>query len=371
LCVFAAVIVASFMRPTLWLVALPGLIPVLGLASWTGSMLVDETDLLALALAAGGYARWAWHRYAVRGARHIAEAANGESLRIPLVATVLVLLFASSVAVSLGRGIADAGGLRWDWYPGYFDALNSVRIGKSFALALALAPLLIRALQQDARHAAALLGAGFALGTAIAALTVVWERAAFTGLLDFSTDYRATGMFWEMHVGGAALDGWLALGMPFVVWMLDRYPRSPLRVGRLPAACRKLRVPRDVLAGRVPRNSALSRHPACSPPFGAHRRSPRDGSHGRRRARWRSLQQRSRVISSSAKAGTGRFSPSLACWPFCSDCRRSYAGRRSANGSSLPQWRRCSRSLARLRHRLSRRGRMSFTRQRSLRMPQC
>jgi hypothetical protein len=220
LCVFALVIVASFMRPTLWLVALPGLIPVLGLASWTGSMLVDETDLLALALAAGGYARWAWHRYAVRGARHIAEAANGESLRIPLVATVLVLLFASSVAVSLGRGIADAGGLRWDWYPGYFDALNSVRIGKSFALALALAPLLIRALQQDARHAAALLGAGFALGTAIAALTVVWERAAFTGLLDFSTDYRATGMFWEMHVGGAALDGWLALGMPFVVWML-------------------------------------------------------------------------------------------------------------------------------------------------------
>jgi len=32
LCVFALVIVASFMRQTLWLVALPGLIPVLGVA---------------------------------------------------------------------------------------------------------------------------------------------------------------------------------------------------------------------------------------------------------------------------------------------------------------------------------------------------
>ena len=56
----------------------------------------------------------------------------------------------------------------------------------------------------------------------VAALTVVWERYAFTGLLNFSSDYRATGMFWEMHVGGAALDGYLALGVPFVVWAFMR-----------------------------------------------------------------------------------------------------------------------------------------------------
>jgi hypothetical protein len=46
---------------------------------------------------------------------------------------------------------------------------------------------------------------------------VVWERLAFTGLANFSSDYRATGLFWEMHVGGAALDAVLALSVPFAV----------------------------------------------------------------------------------------------------------------------------------------------------------
>ena len=43
---------------------------------------------------------------------------------------------------------------------------------------------------------------------------------AYPGLLNFSSDYRSTGLFWEMHVGGAALDGFLALTMPFAVRLL-------------------------------------------------------------------------------------------------------------------------------------------------------
>jgi hypothetical protein len=58
---------------------------------------------------------------------------------------------------------------------------------------------------------------GLALGLIGAALATAWERSAFTGLLDFSSDYRTTGLFWEMHVGGAALDGFLALTIPFGV----------------------------------------------------------------------------------------------------------------------------------------------------------
>ncbi len=48
-------------------------------------------------------------------------------------------------------------------------------------------------------------------------VAVLQERLAFTGLLDFTDDYRVTGSFWEMHVGGAALDGFLALTIPFAV----------------------------------------------------------------------------------------------------------------------------------------------------------
>src|SRR6185295_1593260 len=88
----------------------------------------------------------------------------------------------------------------------------------SFVLALVLAPLLIGAMRQEAVRAVELLAVGMAAAAGVAALAVVWERIAFTGLLNFSSDYRATGMFWEMHVGGAALDGLLALGVPFVVW---------------------------------------------------------------------------------------------------------------------------------------------------------
>ncbi|MDE2614298.1 MAG: hypothetical protein KGL78_12715, partial [Burkholderiales bacterium] len=46
------------------------------------------------------------------------------------------------------------------------------------------------------------------------ALFVLWERLAYTGLLNFSSDYRAVGPFWEMHVGGAALDVAVVMLMP-------------------------------------------------------------------------------------------------------------------------------------------------------------
>jgi hypothetical protein len=34
------------------------------------------------------------------------------------------------------------------------------------------------------------------------------------GLTNFASDYRTSALFWEMHVGGAALDAWLMLSFP-------------------------------------------------------------------------------------------------------------------------------------------------------------
>ena len=51
-------------------------------------------------------------------------------------------------------------------------------------------------------------------------LLVLGERAAYPGLLDFSQPYRTTAAFWEMHVGGGAIDAYLALATPFAVWAL-------------------------------------------------------------------------------------------------------------------------------------------------------
>jgi hypothetical protein len=44
-------------------------------------------------------------------------------------------------------------------------------------------------------------------------------------LLNFSADYRTTGLFWEMHVGGAGLDACLAMTFPFA-WRLWSTARS-------------------------------------------------------------------------------------------------------------------------------------------------
>ena len=56
----AFVLVASlafFSRAHWWLLLLPALLPVIGLAPWTGWITFEEQDMLVLAAAAGGYAR--------------------------------------------------------------------------------------------------------------------------------------------------------------------------------------------------------------------------------------------------------------------------------------------------------------------------
>lgn len=212
LALFLAASVLAFFRFSWSLVILPALLPVIGLAPWTGWITFEEVDLLVLAMAGGGYAR------ALRDGAH-----PGPGPR-PWLLTGLSLLMAVSILISMARGFADAGGFAFGWFQGYEGAMNSIRIGKSFFLALLLVPLI--RLQSDPREADRKLAWGLALGLGSASLAALWERLAFTDLLNFSSDYRSTALFWEMHVGGAALDGWLLLTMPFAIWVL-RHARTP------------------------------------------------------------------------------------------------------------------------------------------------
>ena len=124
------------------------------------------------------------------------------------------------------RGFADAGGFVFGWFQGYHEPMNSLRQVKSFFLAALLLPLWIRAGARQPRQCQALPCLGLLLALAGASLAALSERVAYTGLLDFSTDYRSTALFWEMHVGGAALDGCLALILPFALLALLR-ERTP------------------------------------------------------------------------------------------------------------------------------------------------
>ena len=174
-------------------------------------MTLEEIDLLALAVAAGGYARVAFE-----------PAPPEPALRRGPAGWLLLLVYGALFAVSTQRGLADAGGLAWGWWQGYHEPMNVLRLAKAPALALILLPLAGAWWRRDATgHGWAWVLALAGAMAVIGALTV-WERAAYTGLMNFSSDYRATALFWEMHVGGAALDAALALTVPFGVMALVR-----------------------------------------------------------------------------------------------------------------------------------------------------
>ena len=210
------VLIAAW-RPGLWLMVVPACLPFLNFSPWTGWLVFDEFDLLLLGTLAAGYGRWAMVRPATQAP-------------FPRVLFILLLALAGSALVSLSRGFADAGGFEFDWFAGYSDALNSLRVFKSVGFALLLAPLLHQELRLSQAVASQRLARGMVAGMTVVTLAVVWERSAFFGLTDFSTHYRTVALFWEMHVGGAAIDSYLALATPFVVWALMS-ARHPLTWG--------------------------------------------------------------------------------------------------------------------------------------------
>ncbi|MDP2171372.1 MAG: hypothetical protein Q8J96_13210 [Rhodocyclaceae bacterium] len=193
-----------------WLLLLPALLPIVDLAPWTGWLTFEEFDILVLGAAAGAWLRHGW-------TPGVSAPARPSKLLLLLVALYLLFL-----AVSFARGIADAGGFVFGWFQGYEGSMNSLRLAKSFLLAALFAPLIGRTHSRLDDRGVAYLGWGMVLGLATVSLAALWERIAFPGLLNFSADYRTTALFWEMHVGGAALDGFLVLTLPFAVLLMLR-----------------------------------------------------------------------------------------------------------------------------------------------------
>ncbi|MDE2370317.1 MAG: hypothetical protein KGN16_15205 [Burkholderiales bacterium] len=201
----------AFWRPLPALALLPVLLPAIDLMPWTGWLTFEEFDIAVLAVAAGAYARRLLERPEARPAGG-ATALKG----------LLITGYAAALLVSLLRGFADAGGLVWGWWQGYQESMNSLRLLKPYFLACLVLPLWTGALRAQPQRSARAFALGMAGGLGVVALLLLWERWANTGLGNFSSDYRTTALFWEMHVGGAALDGFLALTMPFAVRELLR-----------------------------------------------------------------------------------------------------------------------------------------------------
>ena len=204
-----ALYVALLLRvPAVWLCVLPVLVPILDLTPWSGWFFFEEIDLFVLTTLAVGYWRLSSHP---------------PKLAISSIGMTLLALLGVSYVISLSVGILPLSPFDANAFSNYLSHYNSLRILKGFVWALLLLPLLMRATAQDPNAFSRWFVPGMLLGLCGATLVAWWERWTFIGLTDFATDYRITGMFSGMHVGGAALDGYLALSLPFLLaWIVTR-----------------------------------------------------------------------------------------------------------------------------------------------------
>ena len=208
---FVAVMAFLAWQPWHWLWIVPAALPILDFAPWTGGLVIEEFDLLVLAVAAALQARAAWSP--VRPA---------EPPRRWTLFEWAAAAFALLSVVSLARGVLAAGGpsLAGAWFQGYEDPLNAWRVFKSVLWAALLWRPLRHEFAADRDSAVRRLVAGMLGGLLVVVLAAISERAAYTSLWQFSGPYRTTALFWEMHVGGGAIDAYLGLVVPFVAWTL-------------------------------------------------------------------------------------------------------------------------------------------------------
>jgi VanZ family protein len=211
LCLFLAACAAIIWnRPLLLVAILPAALPVFDLAPWSGRFYLDEFDLLLMLGLAVAYVR-------------IPPTPRSYASRAKRPADMLFALACTLLALGILTG-ALRGLLPWqapdaNSFTNYYSPLNALRIAKGALWAFLLFGLLRRLVASgaDIRRPLAL---GMVTGLALTVAVIVWERATFGNLFDFTSDYRVTGPFSSMHMGGAYIECFLAIATPFLLLLV-------------------------------------------------------------------------------------------------------------------------------------------------------
>lgn len=197
----AAYSVVLWQRSNLWLMILPAMVPLIDLVPWSGRALITVFDLFIVITVAIAF----WHR------RFSFDFLSGKRFLL-LLLIGLGLSYFSSTFLGIFNQSFDVS----EPYFLFHSPLNSVRVSKGFFEAFLLLPVLgfeKRNQQPIARH----FSIGMVSGLTVGILVVLWERLMFPGLFNYSSEYRISGLFSGMLIGGAAVDGFLALTFPFFV----------------------------------------------------------------------------------------------------------------------------------------------------------
>jgi O-antigen ligase len=131
--------------------------------------------------------------------------------------------YAVSACIGLLVGLLPLAPMDLNALTQYTSSYHALHAVKGLAFALAFLPLIKAEWHRHSGQFTARLALGMTLGLAFELLYVVWERATFSGLWNFETDYRITGSFPGMHIGGASIEAYLVLAAPFVwLWAWPR-----------------------------------------------------------------------------------------------------------------------------------------------------
>ncbi|MDO9271845.1 MAG: VanZ family protein [Rugosibacter sp.] len=208
----AASTLAVWHKPVAILLIIPAALPILDLAPWSGRFYLDELDALLAITLATGYARTAassnpWH----------------PALKWALIFLALSFFF-STLQALLPWSMPDISS-----FVNYFSPFNALRISKGFVWTLLFIGL-TRRIDNAPNQRFQWFAWGMALGLAAVVATMMREKIMFGGLLNFSSDYRATGPFSAIHTGGAYVECYLAVATPFLLYLTITTRRWLLRI---------------------------------------------------------------------------------------------------------------------------------------------
>ncbi|MCW8949128.1 MAG: heparinase II/III-family protein [Sedimenticola sp.] len=186
--------------PWLWMIIVPTLLPVLDLTPTTGRIYFGEFDLLILVTIASGFLR-------------------SEAWITPLALSwrrwTLILLLVIWQSYTALKGLLPLQPIDANAFTSYYSHYNSLRLAKGFFWALLLLPLFGQAIARK-NPVSKLLIIGIIGGLAADLMAILWERALFSGVFNFTKPYRVTALFSGMTTGGAPLDAHLIFSLPFI-----------------------------------------------------------------------------------------------------------------------------------------------------------
>ena len=188
-------------RPVLLVAVALAALPTLNLTIWTGREYVDEFDVLLLVCLTVAWVRLPQHRMRAHS--------DGWS-------RLVMLLLAFSLCASALKGWAP-----WDLsalqHPGSnLSPWYSLRLFKG-AVWAALLAWIVRRQAMSGEPVAQAWVIGMVVGLAGVLVVVAWERIVFVGPWNFSSVYRVAGPVLPMRLGGAYLDAYLVVSLPFAL----------------------------------------------------------------------------------------------------------------------------------------------------------